>query len=254
MKLASALVAFGLLSSLGISGPAFAEDPEPTIEELLDATDDITRGTSSRAVIEMHVKTKRFERTMKMRALSKGTDKSLITILEPAKDAGTSTLKVDDNLWNYLPKVDRTMKIPSGMMGGSWMGSHFSNDDLVKESRMSEDYTGSITSQPSKESPDQHWKIELVAKPDAPVVWGRVLVDITPDRVPVDIRYFDEKGTLQRTMSFSETSEVQDRLVPMVMTLTPASKPGEYTKIRYLELELDVDLSDKLFTLQALKR
>ncbi|MEZ4321997.1 MAG: outer membrane lipoprotein-sorting protein [Myxococcota bacterium] len=244
----------GLFALLTLAGPAFAADPEPTIDELLDATDDVARGESSQATISMQVKTDRFERTMKMRALSKGTDNSLITILEPAKDAGTSTLKVGDNLWNYLPKVDRTMKIPAGMMGGSWMGSHFSNDDLVKQSRMSEDYTATLTQKPTPEAKEQPWIIELVPKPDAPVVWGKVVVTIAADRVPVSIEYFDEKGGLQRTMGFSDVKEIDGRKVPMLMTLTPGDKPGEYTKIAYEELQFDVDLPDKTFTLQALKR
>src|SRR5688572_20559207 len=93
---------------------------EPTIEELLLATDDASRGASSTAVMRMDVKTAHYERMMKMQVWSKGAEKTLVKILEPAKDAGVSTLKVDENLWNYLPKVDRTMKIPAGMMSGSW--------------------------------------------------------------------------------------------------------------------------------------
>ncbi|MCB9673519.1 MAG: outer membrane lipoprotein-sorting protein [Alphaproteobacteria bacterium] len=253
MKLANAL-AIGLAALLALSAPAFAEETEPTIDELLDATDDIQRGESSRAVIEMHVKTSRFERTMKMKALSKGTENSLITIVEPAKDAGTSTLKVGDNLWNYLPKVDRTMKIPAGMMGGSWMGSHFSNDDLVKQSRMSEDYTAVLTQKPDPAVPEQGWVIELTPKPDAPVVWGKVVVAIRPDRVPQKIEYYDEKGAVQRTMAFEDVREIDGRKVPMQMSLIPGDKPDEYTKITYDELEFDVDLPEKTFTLEALKR
>ena len=121
-----------LMSVLLATFSASALADEPTIEELLDATDDINRGESSITTIEMQVRTARYERTMSMQAWSRGEENSLIRILSPAKDAGTTTLKVGDDMWNYLPKVDRTMKIPRGMMSGSWMGSHFSNDDLVK--------------------------------------------------------------------------------------------------------------------------
>jgi hypothetical protein len=243
-------------SAIALSAPSLAAPPppEPTVDELLDAADDINRGASSRAVMVMQVKTDRYDRTMKMRALSRGTEDSLVTILEPAKDAGVSTLKVGENLWNYLPKVDRTMKIPAGMMGGSWMGSHFSNDDLVKQSRMSEDYTATLTSKPTPEAPQTNWVIELVPKPEAPVVWGKVMVTIRPDRVPTEIVYFDEKGAPVRTMAFTDIQEIGKRKVPMTMTLTPADKPGEFTQIKYAELEFDVELSEKSFTLQALKQ
>lgn len=234
---------------------ALAGDVEkPTIEELLVAADDVQRGESSKAVMTMEVKTSRYERTMKMRALSQGTENSLVTILEPAKDAGVSSLKVGDNLWNYLPKVDRTMKVPAGMMSGSWMGSHFSNDDLVKESRMSEDFTAKFTQEPTEEEPERSWIIELVPKPDAPVVWGKVVLEVSKDRLPVRIEYFDEKDNLVRTMAFSDVQEIEGRKVPMKMTLTPADKPGEYTRVAYDSLEFDVPLSARTFTLQALKQ
>ena len=109
-----------LMLGLGSVSTAWAADP--TIEELLLATDDVVRGESSVASTEMYVKTARYERTMKMKTWSMGTDKTLVVIMEPAKDQGTATLKVDDNIWNYLPKVDRTMKVPASMMSGSWMG------------------------------------------------------------------------------------------------------------------------------------
>ena len=168
MKLAILLL--GLLA-----GPAHAA--EPTLDELLESTDDATRGKSSDATVEMHVKTANYERTMKMRIWSSGTEKTLIRILEPAKDAGIATLKVDENIWNYLPKVDRTMKVPAGMMSSSWMGSHFSNDDLVKSSRLADDYTATLQAKPGQNG-SSNYVIALVPHPDAPVVWGKVVVTI----------------------------------------------------------------------------
>ncbi|MEO0606158.1 MAG: outer membrane lipoprotein-sorting protein [Myxococcota bacterium] len=225
---------------------------EPTIEELLEATDDVSRGKSSKATLEMQVKTSRYERTMKMQAFSQGTEKSLIRILEPAKDAGISTLKVDENLWNYLPKVDRTMKVPAGMMSGAWMGSHFSNDDLVRENRLSEEFTFSWVSKP--QDGKGNYVIQCVPKPDAPVVWGKVVVEVRPDKVPVKVDYFDEKDELVRTMAFFDVQEVDGELAPMRFRLVPHDKPGEFTEMRYADLELNVDLDPKLFSLQALKK
>ena len=231
-----------------------APPPPPTIEELLVAADDVQRGASSRAVMSMEVKTARYERSMKMKALSQGTENSLVTILEPAKDAGVSTLKVGDNLWNYLPKVDRTMKVPAGMMSGSWMGSHFSNDDLVRESRLSEDFTATMTQQPSPEQPDQDYVIELIPKPNAPVVWGKIVAQISKDKLPEKFTYFDEKGVLVRTMEFQDVEKIGDRQVPLTMLLTPADKPGEFTKVHYDSLEFDVEVAERTFSLQALKQ
>lgn len=234
-----------------LAATAFAGDPE--IDRLLNKTDDMARGTSSIATITMQVKTDRYERTVKMKAWSKGTEKSLVQILEPAKEAGTATLKVDDNIWNYLPKVDRTIKVPASMMSGSWMGSHFSNDDLVKENRLAEEFTAKLVAR-AESSPDHLYVIELVPEPDAPVVWGKVVVRLTQEELPKDIRYFDEKGVLARTMEFSDVRTFGKQRVPATMTVRPWDKPGEYTKIVYDDLQIDVPVGDELFTLQALKR
>jgi len=249
-RLFTLLIGAGLAASL--SSPALAA--EPTMEELLNATDDIARGDSSIAVITMNVKTERYERTVTMKAWSRGTEESLILIEAPAKEKGTATLKVEDNIWNYLPKVDRTIKVPASMMGGSWMGSHFSNDDLVKENRLSEEFTGEITAKPADESPEGVYKIELTPKPDAPVVWGKIEVEVRADKIPVETRFYDEKGELVRTMSFEDVKDYSGRMVPARMRITPADKPGEYTEVIYDSLEFDAEIPDSTFSLQALRR
>lgn len=228
-----------------------AQAADPTLDQLLNASDDVLRGDRSRAVVEMQVKTDRYERSMKMEAWAEGTENSLIRIVEPAKEAGVATLKVGDNIWNYLPKVDRTMKIPAGMMGGSWMGSHFTNDDLVKESRMSEDFDGKIVGRPETEG---EWVVELIPKPTAAVVWGKVVARVSKELLPTRVEYYDEKGTLARTMLFEEVGDLGGRVVPRSMVLKPADKPDEYTRVRYLELDFDSPIPDGTFTLQALKR
>ncbi len=240
-----------LAAMLAWGAPAFADD-KAEVKALLQASDDLFRGDSSHAVMEMQVKTARYERSMKMESWAQGEEKTLIRLLAPAKDAGVSTLKVGDNLWNYLPKVDRTMKVPAGMMSGAWMGSHFTNDDLVQESRLSDDYTYTIVERPS--GAEGHWILDLVPTPDAPVVWGRVRHTIGADRLPRKTEYFDEKGELVRTMTFEEIGAVGGRTIPQVMRLTPADASGEYTFIKYVSIEFDAGVPDSTFSLQSLKR
>ena len=229
-------------------GSALAADP--TVEELLNATDDVLRGESSEAVLQMEVKTKRYERSMKMHAWSRGTEQSLIVIEEPAKDAGVATLKSGDNIWNYLPKVDRTMKVPAGMMSGSWMGSHFSNDDLVRENRLSEEFTWTA---PTKDA-DGNWVVTLTPKADAAVVWGSLVVTVTPDKIPVSIAYNDEDGQLARTMYWKEVKDMGGQNIPTVMELIPADAPDEYTRVRYVSIDFDADVPESKFSLQSLKQ
>ncbi len=240
------------LMLLGTAAPSIAQETEADIEKLLRGTDDVARGQRSIATMQMHVKTKRYERTMEMKAWSEGTEKSLIRILSPAKDAGVTTLKVGENLWNYLPKVDRTMKVPSGMMSGKWMGSHLSNDDLVRESRLSEDFTWTVDERP--QGGQGQWRITLVPKPDAAVVWGKVVATIGADELPRKIEYFDEQGALVRTMSWSDIKEVDGRTMPTKMRIEPADDPGEFTEVTYADIDFDADIPEGTFSLQSLKR
>jgi len=132
MRAMPAAVALGLL--VPAAGSA------QTAYEIIDRVDQLMRGESSHGRIEMQIRTENWERSLTMEAWSLGTEYSLIRVESPAREAGTATLKAEDDIWNYLPRVDRTIKIPASMMMGSWMGSHFTNDDLVHESRLVEDY------------------------------------------------------------------------------------------------------------------
>ena len=179
--------------------------------------------------------------------------KSLITILEPAKEAGTATLKVGDNIWNYLPKVDRTMKIPSWNDGRFLDGSHFSNDDLVKENRFSEDFDTKIIATPST-SKDKKYIIEMVPKEDTAVVWGQSVSTSTEDLLPVDVKYYDEDGTLMRIDKFEDIKDFNGTLIPTKFSGLPQDKPEESTTITYLNIDFDTPVSEKEFSLQALRK
>ena len=231
---------------------AYADDTA-LIQELLTEADNMGRQEHSITTAKIHIKTSRYERTMKMNIKSLGTEKSLIKILEPPKDAGVATLKVDKNLWNYLPKVDRTMKLPSAMMGGSWMGSHLSNDDLVRDSRLSEDFTAKLVQRP-EDGPDKIYEIELIPKPDAPVVWGKVSARINADKIPIDFRYYDEKNNIVRTMKFEQITTFDGYTMPAVMTIVPEDKPDEFTQFTYVNIDFTTPVSARDFTLQSLRK
>ena len=160
----------------------------------------------------------------------------------------------DDNIWNYLPKVDRTIKIPASMMAGSWMGSHFTNDDLVKESQLIEDYDIALAYEGDRDG-GAVWEFRLTPRAEAAVVWGHVAYRVRQDDyMPLWARYYDEDGELARTMVFSEFKDLGGRVVPAVMEMRPADKPNERTTITYDSLEFDIDIDRSFFSLQTLKR
>ena len=229
---------------------AVGASEESTPREILDRFDDLYRRDSSRAVMAMTVVTEHWTRELKLEAWSQGREKSLFRILSPRKEKGTATLKSGRQMWNYLPKVDRVIKVPSSMMGGSWMGSHFTNDDLVKESRMAEVYDFEYDEPPG----EGEIAVVCIPRPDAAVVWGKVVVRVrSADWMPVAVEYFDEDMEPARTMSFGDYREVGERLLPLRIRIAPADEPGEHTEVRYEEIEFDLPLAEDLFSLRSLR-
>jgi len=249
------VVILALLLGLGVpSVGATDSSAEPTLEQLLDAVDDQSRGSSSAGRMTMSVKTSRWERSITMDLWSRGEDHSLMRIIAPAKEAGMATLRAGDNIWNYLPKVDRTMKVPAAMMSGNWMGSHFTNNDLVHSSRFADDFDSTITQRPAADGSGS-WVIESIPKEDAPVVWGKIVITVDAKlRIGESITYWDEDGVLVRSMTFSDVQKIDGRPVPMKMRMVPADAPAEYTEFLYDRLAFDVNLPDSLFTLQSIRR
>lgn len=241
-----------LAAAGGLAAASAAAQTDPL--EIIDRVDRLLRGDSSRGVATMEVVTEHWEREMTMEVWSLGTDYSLVRLRAPRRDAGTATLMAGDDIWNYLPKVDRTIKIPASMMGGAWMGSHFTNDDLVKESRLVDDFDVELAFEGDRDGAAV-WEIRLTPKPEAAVVWGRIDFRIRrADSMPLWARYYDEDGELARTMEYSAFAEMGGRLVPGVMDMRPADKPEERTTFRYDELEFDVDLAPSFFSLRTLQR
>ncbi len=221
--------------------------------EIIDRVDRLLRGSSSRGRITMEITTEHWSRSLEMEVWSLGVDYSLVRVLSPPREAGTATLKADQEVWNYLPRVDRTIKVPPSLMMGSWMGSHFTNDDLVKDSRIIEDYDIEIAFEGLRDGVEV-WEFELIPKPEAPVVWGRIEEQVRKaDLMPTWVRYYDEDGSLVRTMELSAYTVMGGRLVPAEMVVIPEDKPEERTALIYHDLEFDIDLDESFFSLRSLR-
>ncbi len=224
------------------------------ISEILNTVDDLWRGKSSYAVTTMRVKTEHYTRTMRMEGWSKGKEKTLFKVLEPLREKGTVTLKSGNHIYTYLPKTDRTIRLTSGMMMGAWMGSHLTNDDLVKEARLEEDYDASISFEGERDGRNII-EFTLTPKPDAPVVWGKLTLTILADSyTPLIELYYDEDMQLARTFTFTDMKMLGSRERPAVLRVVPADKPDEYTEFVYERLEFNVDVNDRMFSKSSLKR
>lgn len=233
------------------TGPAAAQSL-PELDTVLDHLDDLYRSSSSHAVMTMTVDRERGTRELTLESWSRGNDDALIVIRSPAREAGTATLMTDEGLWNYAPRADRLIRIPSGLLSESWMGSHFTNDDLLRETSYREDYTASLDWH--EEEGTRYLRVTLTPRPDAPVIYTLLHFLLTPDDwIPVRWDYLDE-GELVRQLFYDQVEVVSGRELPMRMVIQPMDAPDERTVILYETLELDIAVDDALFSRQGLRR
>ncbi|MBT4792314.1 MAG: outer membrane lipoprotein-sorting protein [Halobacteriovoraceae bacterium] len=221
-----------------------------TLDQLLDKIDNVYRSKSSSSTMIMKIKTPHWERVLEMKVWTKGMEKTFITIISPKKEKGVSTLKKNNEMWNYFPKVNKVIKVPASMMMGSWMGSDFTNDDLVKEHTYRHDFTHKILKK-SKSS----YTIELLPKKSTVTVWGKIQLVVDALKfIPIKQDFYNEKGTLIRSIMFSKIQKINQTYVPLIMTLKSHNKPGNETTIEYKDLKLDVGVSDGVFRMNNLKK
>ncbi len=233
--------------------PIWAQsDDAINVDSLVHEVDRLYRAQSSYAEIEMEIITPHWERTLRMKAWSQGMDKTFIRITAPAREEGMGTLRIEDEMWNYLPKANKVIKIPPSMMMGSWMGSDFTNDDLVREFSLFDDYTYELI---EPDSGDEHLHyINLVPHEDLPVVWGNIVVGATKDEIlPVWQKYYDERGDLMRVLYYYDVREMGGRRLPTVLEMVPQNEEGDKTIIRYLDLNFNVEPDPETFSLRNLR-
>jgi len=224
--------------------------------ELVRKAENHMQGKSFRGTMSMKVEHEGQTRDMRMRFWLSGHDKALIKILEPQKDRGTGNLRLNLELWQYLPNVNRTIRIPPSMMLQSWMGSDFTNDDLVKASSLVSDYTHKILSQENLDGV-KSIKILLEPKKDAPVVWGKIHMWVRdPDGVPLKQEFYNEKGQIVKVMNGSQIKSFGAHSIPTIVKMTNVKKNGQSTTLTYepSTLVFDQALSEDLFTQLNLKK
>lgn len=240
-----------LLSPSTFSSPKI-QDKTNRAEEIVKKIDELYRADTSKAVVEMEITTPHWKRTLKMDAWSRGMDKTFIRILEPKKEHGIATLRIGNEMWNYLPKTNKVMKIPPSMMMSSWMGSDFTNDDLVKEFTFLDSYHFELT---TPENPEQGTVyVKCTPKEGLPIVWGHIVIAVKESNtMPLWQKYYDEKGKLMREMVFKEVKTFGDREIPSILELIPQSKEGHKTELRYLEAQFNIQLDEEIFTLRNLR-
>jgi len=221
--------------------------------DIIKEVDQKMRGNYSYQELEMKIVRPDWERSITMKSWSKGTIYSMILITAPAKEKGQVFLKRDKEMWNWVPSIERMIKIPPSMMMQSWMGSDFTNDDLVRESSIVVDYEHSLLGEEEIEGVIC-WKLQLDPKPEAPVVWGKIISWIGKDYNQRRVEYYDEDGYLINIMSSSNIKMMGDREIPTYMEMIPADEENKKTIINILSAEFDDPIPENFFSQQNMQR
>jgi outer membrane lipoprotein-sorting protein len=246
-------LAIALALCLFIPSRASFGDAVPGAAEIVDRMDRLFRSATSASTIEMEIVTPDWRRTLRMEIATEGMDKTFIRLMYPNKEKGVATLRIGTEMWNFFPRINKVMKVPPSMMMSSWMGSDFTNDDLVKESSLRDDYTHELV-EPEGADP-RYYYLELVPREGAAVVWGKVLFTVLRDGLmPEREEFFDERGALVRVMTFGEVRTLGGRRIPTVLEMQPLTRSGHSTVIRYIDAEFDMKLPVGTFTLRNLEK
>ncbi len=240
---------------LGLAGVVVAGDdapPEPA--RIVERMEQAMRGDASYAEMTMRIVRPRYEREISLRAWMLGRTHALIGVMAPARDQGTAFLLRDRSLWTFDPRIDRTTRLPSSMLAQPWMGSDFTNDDLVRDSDSVDDYTHELLRTEPIDGRQSH-VLRMVPKPDRPIVWGHVLMWIcATDYLQLRVEFFDQRSQLVNTMVLDEITRFGDREVPARITVTPYGRENEQTVLRYHQLDFTVELDESFFTQRTMRR
>jgi len=232
--------------------PALAADAERDATQIVRDAINHWRGLSSYTEMTMVIHRPDWERSMTMRAWTKGQDQSLVRVVEPKKDRGNGTLIDAKSMWTFSPKVNRVIKVPSSMMGQSWMGSDFSNKDIARADDIIDQYDHSILEREEIDGIAVH-DIESIPHEDAAVVWGREVLKIREDHVVLEHAFFDQDGELVKKLVSLEVGEMGGRTIAKRQRMVKTGKPNEWTEISVNDVEYEIDLKDSVFTLSNLR-
>lgn len=220
--------------------------------EVIKKSDSTMRGSTSKAAISIQIIRPDWRREMQVTAWAKGDHYSMILVRAPAKEKGISFLKREKEVWNWIPAIERTIKLPPSMMSQSWMGTDFTNDDLVREASTVSDYEHRHLGNEQVDG-KPCYKIEMIPKPSAAIVWEKVIVWVDKvDYLQLKAAFYDEEGELIHVMNSGKVRMLGGRKVPTEIEMIPMDKDGFKTVIIYNDLVFDADIPDAFFTLRKM--
>ena len=224
-----------------------------TAVEVITKMDDKLKGKSMRSKSSITIVRPSYTREMTMVTWSKGRDYSLTLMTSPKRDEGSAFLNREKEVWSYTPSIERIIKLPPSMMSQNWMGTDFTNDDLVQQSSLVTDYDHSFGKEETLEGYDCY-QVIMIPKEDAAIVWGKVIVWVDKtEYMQLKVEFYDEDGYLVNTMLGKNPKTFDGKLLPSMMEMIPADKPGNKTIMTTISMEFDIDIDESFFTTRNMK-
>jgi len=233
--------------------PFFYLFQDNAAKDIVNRADQKMRGSTMQAEIVIKTIRPTWSREMQCKIWEKGNNLALILIQSPVRDKGISFLKRKKEVWNWHPTLERTIKLPPSMMSQSWMGTDFTNDDLVKESSIVDDYYHKVIGD-TLILERSCFIIQMIPKPEAAVVWSKVIVCIDKkDFLELHSRFYDEEGDLINTMNSFDIKMMHDRIIPTRFEMIPAEKKGQKTVMIYKSIQYNRPIEDNFFSVVQMK-
>ncbi len=213
-----------------------------------------TEGQSQYAYMEMKIIRPSWTRTIKFKFVSEGTKKALVLITSPANERGQTFLLYNNQLWMYNPTINSLIKLGPSMLSQGWMGSDYSNDQLLHEGSIIDDYTHKIIGSEQINGHDC-WKILLTPKKNSSVVWGKQILWIDKhDFIILKQQLFDQDGYLVKTQTASAVKVMDGRKIPTVFTVIPNDNPDQKTVMTILQIKFNIRIPKRFFSLQNMRK
>ena len=230
--------------------PLVVNGSEDQAKSIINEMEKLYRGNSSEVSLTMQVETPQYSRALEIFGQTLGKERAIFRIISPKKDKGITTLRRDNEMWNFFPKINKVIKVPPSMMMGSWMGSDFTNDDLVQETKLVEEYDLELIID------SETFLIILTPKEETISLWGQIDYLIQKDPLlPLKQSFFDDYGKKVRELVYKDPKLFGERLLPSAMEMVPLNKPGHITKLFYNQIEFEPEgVSEKSFSLRELKK
>ena len=243
-----------IIITVFLAATQIVEAQSLTAKEIITKAEELTRGTSSEGEITMTIVRPNYTRSMTIKSWSLGDDKAILLVTAPARDKGTAFLRNGKEIWNWQPTIDRVVKMPPSMMSQSWMGSDFSNDDLVRQTSLANDFSHKILKSETLDGRDTY-VIELIPNRDAAVVWGKIKTWIDKKTyIQIKVEFYDEDGYLINTIYGKNIKTISGRTLATRLEVLPEEEPGHKTIIEQNYIKFGVDLSSDFFTVRNIKR